>query len=147
MLKSNQLSPEDERIIDTFFSLKESEKYMEAFDVLHPLAGRYPDEFVIFFLLGTVLYLCGDYKNAVGFLEKAVSLNPGHSLSSMTLIHALNNLNRRHTAFNEIRRFLLEKAGNKKEHMLLLQELHEGIDGFSTSERALISDLVKEFMT
>jgi predicted Zn-dependent protease len=140
------MSPEDEHIIDVFFSLKKSEKFMEAFDLLHPLAEKYPDEFVIFFLLGTVLYQCEDFKNAVGYLEKAVSLNPIHKLSSMALIHTLNHLNRWHTAFNELRRFLLEKKVNKKEHMLLLQELHEGIDNFSTSERVIISNLIKEFM-
>ena len=140
------MSPEDEHIIDVFFSLKESEKYMEAFDLLHPLAEKYPDEFVIFFLLGTVLFQCEDFKNAVGYLEKAVSLNPIHKLSSMALIHTLSHLNRWHTAFNELRRFLLEKEVNNKEHMLLLQELHEGIDNFSTSERVMISNLIKEFM-
>ncbi|MCS3797510.1 tetratricopeptide repeat protein [Niastella sp. OAS944] len=145
MPNSDQLSPEDERIIDLFFLLKEGEKFMEAFDVLYPLAEKYPDKFVIFFLLGSVLYECGEFKNAEGYLEKAVSLNPAHWLSSMTLIHTLSNLKKWHTAFNEIRRFLLEKNGNKKEHMLLLRELHEGIDSFSTSERALISDLIKKF--
>ena len=145
MLKGNQISPEDEHIIDTFFLLKESEKFREAFDVLHPLAQKYPDEFVIFFLLGSVLYQCEDFKNAVGYLEKAVSLNPEHKLSSMALIHTLNSLNRWHTAFNEIRRFLLEKNVNREEHILLLRELHEGIDNFSTSERALINELIKQF--
>lgn len=145
MLKGNQILPEDEHIIDTFFLLKESEKFREAFDVLHPLAQKYPDEFVIFFLLGSVLYECEDFTNAAGYLEKAVSLNPYHWLSSMTLIHTLIYLNRKHTAFNELRRFLLEKNGNKQEHMLLLRELQEGIDNFSTSERALISELNKEF--
>jgi predicted Zn-dependent protease len=145
MLKGKQISPEDEHIIDTFFLLKEREEFQEAFDVLLPLAEKYPGEFVIFFLLGSVLYQCKDFINAAGYLEKAVSLNPYHSLSSMTLIHTLTELNRWHTAFNELRRFLLQKEGNKKEHMLLLRELQEGIDNFSTSERALISELIKEF--
>jgi tetratricopeptide (TPR) repeat protein len=145
MLEINQISPEDKHIIDTFFLLKESEKFKEAFDVLHPLAEKYPDEFVIFFLLGSVLYQCEDFKNAVGYLEKAVSLNPVHWLSSMTLIHTLTDLNRWDTAFNEITRFLLEKNGNKKEHLLLLRELQEGIDNFSTSERVLISELIRKF--
>ena len=145
MLKGNQISPEDKHIIDTFFLLKESEKFKEAFDVLFPLATKYPGEFVIFFLLGSVLYQCEDFKNAVGYLEKAVSLNPAHWLSSMTLIHTLSDLNKWNTAFNEITRFLLEKNGNKKEHMLLLRELQEGIDNFSTSERVLISELIRKF--
>jgi len=145
MLKGNQISPEDKHIIDTFFLLKEKEEFREAFDVLHPLAEKYPDEFVIFFLLGSALYQCEDFINAVGYLEKAVSLNPDHSLSSMILIHTLSNLNRWHTAFNELRRFLLKKKGKKKEHLFLLRELQEGIDNFSTSERALISALIKEF--
>jgi tetratricopeptide (TPR) repeat protein len=145
MLKSDELSPEDKHIIDTFFLLKESEKFIEAFDVLYPLVEKYPDEFVIFFLLGSVLYQCEDYKNALGYLEKAVSLNPEHKLSSMALIHTLIDLSRWHTAFNEIRRFLLEKNVNQKDHILLLRELQEGIDNFSTSERAMINDLIKEF--
>jgi tetratricopeptide (TPR) repeat protein len=144
-LNKNKISQEDEHIIDAFFSLKEMEKFREAFDILRPLAEKYPNEYEIYFLLGSALYQCNDFKGAVNYLKKAVSLNPDHGLSSLNLFHALSELNKWHTALNELRRFLSIKGRNEKEHLLLLQELREGINNFSTSERALISSLVSRF--
>jgi tetratricopeptide (TPR) repeat protein len=135
----------DKYIFDVFFSLKEKEEYSAAFDVLLPMVEKYPEEGELHFLLGAVLYLDDDYRQADGYLRKAVSLEPEYWMPSITLVLNLTRLDKWHTAFNELERFLSIKEGDKKEHLFLLQELSEEINNFRISERAFISRIVKRF--
>ncbi|MEO8406262.1 MAG: hypothetical protein ABI480_16755, partial [Chitinophagaceae bacterium] len=74
-----------------------------------------------------------------------VALNPRHALSSLTLIHALTDLNEWHTGFKEIRRYMSADGSDKVEHVELIKELMTGIHNFSTSERHEIKRIFDEF--
>ncbi|MEI9955338.1 MAG: tetratricopeptide repeat protein [Ferruginibacter sp.] len=128
-----------------FFILKDKEDFEAAFEILEPLSKKYLQNFEIFFLLGSVLYQSANFKKAVEYLQEAIALKPSHSLSSLCLIQTLGELNKWHTAFEEMRRFLLTDSKNKEEHILLLRELADEIDNFDTSERATIKKLQNHF--
>jgi tetratricopeptide (TPR) repeat protein len=136
---------EEEQIYKAYFSLKDNQKYNEAFDILHPLYKKYPEDFKIPFLLGSVLYLDENNASSINYFKHAISINPKHKLSSLSLIHALGKLNKWNSAFAELRRFLLENTSNSQEHLNLLRELVDGIDNFSTSEKAFILKLNAKF--
>ncbi len=79
---------------ELFFFLKEEEKYEDAFQLVYPFINKYPEEFVVFFLSGTVLHLNNDCERAMRYLKKAVQLWPENSLASMSLIHSLTHTNK-----------------------------------------------------
>jgi|SRR5688572_21766552 tetratricopeptide (TPR) repeat protein len=140
-----KILPEDEEVMNTFFLLKEQGKFKDAFEVLARIEEKYRENYVVFFLLGLVLYQDQEFKKSIQYLQKAIQLNPNHSLSSITLIHALSQINKWHMAIKELRRFLLDINEKKvEEHVLLFEELIENVNNFSTSERAAIEKLRKE---
>lgn len=144
---NSKISDDDKTIIERFFFLKENQKFDEAIELLEPFIKKYPEEYKLFFLLGSTFYQINSYKKSIIFLKKAISLNPSHSLASLTLIHSLGQLNKWNTAINELRRFLIENKLNIDEHLLLLKDFKEGAYNFATSERVTIEKLFHSFFS
>jgi tetratricopeptide (TPR) repeat protein len=142
----NMISEEDKLIFEKFFLLKEARMFNEAFNLLDSIKRKYPKNYKMFFLLGTVLYLARRYNEAVIFLKKSILLNAKHELSSLSLFHSLVNLGKIHTAVNELRRYLLLNPKIKKNHKLALSEIYSNINNFSTSEQNLIKKTYSEFL-
>src|SRR5882672_4983444 len=92
---------EEQNIFDTFFILKGEKRFKDAFKLLYPLNKKYPDNYKVFFLLGSVLYQNGNLQNAEKYLKSAVLLNPKYNLSSLALIHTFSELNKWHSVFRE----------------------------------------------
>lgn len=145
---SDNISKEDQQIVDAYFNFNNNQQYAKAVAILNPLAKKYPNEHKIFFLLGMTLYQQQLYQETKKYLKKATQLNPEHELSSMTLFHTLCNLGEWHSAFSELRRFLaLSTTSLKGEHLLVLREMTMNMDPFSTSEKQLLNELRKRFLS
>jgi tetratricopeptide (TPR) repeat protein len=140
------ISPGDQLIIDAFFELKEQEEHELALRVLLPLKDKYPQNYAILFLLGATQYELKNYDQAIVHLKEALKIKPTHMLASLTLIHSLAPQNKWQVALAELRRFLSGKSEKREEHILLLKELMEGKENFSTSEKAAIEKLGEDFL-
>lgn len=110
----------EEAVYKTFFSLKAYDRFREAAEVLLPLVEVKRDDPTLLFLIGSTLYLDEQYSPALSYLNKAISINPGHALASLGLFHTLARLNKWAPAFEELNRFLSIRETNSKEHLLLL---------------------------
>ncbi len=140
------IKEEDKLLFDTFFSLKNEGNYIEAFEILYNLRDKYQTYYLFWFLLGTVLYLDENYEEAANYFKKAVSLNPNHELSSLSLFHSLFHIQKIYLAINEIRRYLLSNSSATQKHKAALTELYENINNFSTAERKLIKSSYNTFL-
>lgn len=136
----------EDPIFDAFFLLKEAGKYDEAFKLLLSCRRKYAGNYVVHFLLGTVLWLADRHKESIPFFRKSIELHPKHELSSLGLFHSLVNLGKIHMALNEVRRYYLTNPARKKRHNLAIAEMVENIDNFSTSEQVLIRKVYGEFV-
>ena len=145
MNKDSYITAADNRVFEVFFLLKEEGNFIDAFNVLNPLAKEYSKNFKIFFLLGSVLFQNKNYSKAIKYLKKSILLNPKYSLSSLCLIHSLAELEKWEEVFIEIRRYLLSKSRNVEEHIFLIKELNTDKKQFSSIRQAEIEKLMHEF--
>jgi len=67
------------------FSLHELKRTQEAWDVLHPVADKFPDQFIIRYNLACYACQLGNLKTSFSWLEKAIDLAGKREIRLMAL--------------------------------------------------------------
>jgi hypothetical protein len=82
------------------------------------ISNRYPEEKVVFILLGHLYWQQSDLEHARACFQKATELGPGLEIASLALYHTSWSSGLREAALEEMKRFIQLSHSSKYDRIL-----------------------------
>jgi tetratricopeptide (TPR) repeat protein len=99
-------------------ALKMCGEISKALDFLVDISNRYPEEKVVFILLGDLYWQQNDLEHARASFQKATELDPRLEIASLALYHTSWSSGLREAALEEMKRFILISHSSEYDRIL-----------------------------